>query len=56
MCSITGYKGESLTEEQIKEHFDKTISRGPDMQRIEKVGDVTLGFEVCSHSLVRITR
>ncbi|RHT38419.1 asparagine synthase B [Firmicutes bacterium AM31-12AC] len=45
MCSITGYKGESLTEEQIKEHFDKTISRGPDMQRIEKVGDVTLGFE-----------
>ena len=45
MCSIMGYKGDTLTEEQFKEHFDKTISRGPDMQRIEKTGDVTLGFE-----------
>ncbi len=40
-----GYKGSTLTDEQFKEHFDKTISRGPDMQRIEKTGDVTLGFE-----------
>jgi len=45
MCSIMGYKGKCITTEEFKEHFDKTISRGPDMQRIENYGDVILGFE-----------
>ena len=45
MCSIMGYKGTSVPGEKIKECFDKTISRGPDMQRIQTFGDVTLGFE-----------
>ena len=45
MCSIMGYKGGSVAYEKFKQHFDKTVSRGPDMQRIRKYGDVTLGFE-----------
>lgn len=40
-----GYKGEAISEKEFKEHFDETISRGPDMQRIRHYGDVTLGFE-----------
>ncbi|MCR5322199.1 MAG: asparagine synthase B [Lachnospiraceae bacterium] len=46
MCSIMGYKGSRITAEEFKECFDRTISRGPDMQRISHYdGDVTLGFE-----------
>ena len=46
MCSIMGYQGTTLLQTQLKEAFDETISRGPDMQRIECFGeDVTLGFE-----------
>ncbi len=46
MCTIMGYKGPKMSLEAFKESFDKTISRGPDMQRIECFGDqVILGFE-----------
>ena len=46
MCSIMGYKGRRIGQDEFKAHFDETISRGPDMQRIEKYGeDVILGFE-----------
>ena len=45
MCSIMGYMGKDLSEEEFKVYFDKTISRGPDMQRIEKKEGVILGFE-----------
>lgn len=45
MCSIMGYQGKSIPLEEFKEHFDKTISRGPDMQRICHYKDATLGFE-----------
>ena len=45
MCSIMGYKGKSVSKEEFKEHFDKTTSRGPDMQRINRYNDVLLGFE-----------
>lgn len=45
MCSIMGYMGNGLSKESFKEHFDKTISRGPDMQRIVTMSDVILGFE-----------
>ena len=40
-----GYKGYSIADEAFKEHFDRTISRGPDMQRIKRYGDAVLGFE-----------
>ena len=45
MCSIMGYMGKDLSEDEFKVYFDKTISRGPDMQRIEKKEGVILGFE-----------
>ncbi|MDD6037564.1 MAG: asparagine synthase B [bacterium] len=45
MCSIMGYMGSSLSEEEFKQYFDKTISRGPDMQRILSKPGVILGFE-----------
>ena len=45
MCSIMGYLGTDLTEEEFKAHFDKTISRGPDMTRIIDVPGAILGFE-----------
>lgn len=46
MCSIMGFKGKTVTIDAFKDHFDKTISRGPDMQRISGFGDdVILGFE-----------
>lgn len=45
MCSIMGYKGKAISLDEFKTHFDATISRGPDMQRIEEYGDVILGFE-----------
>ena len=45
MCSIMGYMGSSLTEDKFKEFFDKTISRGPDMQHIISKPGLILGFE-----------
>ncbi|MDO4474911.1 MAG: asparagine synthase B [Eubacteriales bacterium] len=45
MCSIMGYMGSTLTVEEFKEHFDKTITRGPDMQRIIERPGMIMGFE-----------
>lgn len=45
MCSIIGYQGTSISEEKLKEYFDRTISRGPDMQRFESFDGGILGFE-----------
>lgn len=45
MCSIMGYLGTTITEEEFKKHFDETISRGPDMQRIVSFDGGILGFE-----------
>ena len=45
MCSIMGYLGKSLTKDEFREHFDRTISRGPDMQRIIDIPGGIMGFE-----------
>ena len=45
MCSIMGYQGKTLDEKTFKEHFDATISRGPDDQRISTFDGGILGFE-----------
>lgn len=45
MCSIMGYLGTKISEEKFKEHFDRTISRGPDMQKIVHFEGGILGFE-----------
>jgi asparagine synthase (glutamine-hydrolysing) len=44
MCSIMGFSSTALTAEEIKEYFDRTIARGPDMSRIERVGEGVLCF------------
>ncbi|MCR5687422.1 MAG: asparagine synthase B [Lachnospiraceae bacterium] len=45
MCSIMGYLGRSLTAEDLKPFFDRTVSRGPDMQRFASPEGAVLGFE-----------
>ena len=45
MCSIFGYLGEGLSIGDIKPFFDRTVSRGPDSQRIVKLDGAVLGFE-----------
>ena len=45
MCSIIGFLGTSISKEKLKEFFDRTISRGPDMQRFSEVDGGILGFE-----------
>ncbi|MEE1013692.1 MAG: asparagine synthase B [Clostridia bacterium] len=44
MCSIMGYCGSTIAEEEFQKYFDKTISRGPDMSRIINTGNGLLGF------------
>ncbi|MCQ2466301.1 MAG: asparagine synthase B [Clostridia bacterium] len=44
MCSIMFYLSSSITEEQFKEGFDATISRGPDDSRIIKLDGGIMGF------------
>ncbi len=44
MCSIMGLSELKQAPEDIKEFFDRTVSRGPDMSRMEKAGDGLLAF------------
>ena len=43
MCSIMGYIG-TMPQEKFEQGFKQTISRGPDMSKIIKIDDCTLGF------------
>lgn len=44
MCSIMGYCGSGMTKEELREYFDRTVSRGPDDSRIVDTGNGFLGF------------
>ena len=44
MCSIIGYIGSELSKEEISTYFGRTISRGPDMTRVQDIGNGFLGF------------
>ena len=44
MCSIIGYLGTSISAQDLRAGFDKTISRGPDDTRMLHIGAATLGF------------
>ena len=44
MCSIMGFTKLTLTDEELHEYFDRTVSRGPDMSRVEKAGEGGLCF------------
>ena len=45
MCSIMGIAKKNITKEDFSNNFAKTISRGPDMERVEEFGDAILGFQ-----------
>lgn len=47
MCSIMGFNGGSVDFKKAMNSFAKTISRGPDMSRTEKVGE----YYLCFHRL-----
>ena len=44
MCSIMGYIGKKLSDEDFKSGFEKTVSRGPDMSKTVEVSGGLLGF------------
>ena len=44
MCSIMGFTKLTLGEERLREYFDRTRSRGPDMSRVESAGEGCLCF------------
>ena len=44
MCSIMGYDGYEIDDLEFQKGFNKTISRGPDMSRIEKNNNCKLAF------------
>ena len=44
MCSIFGVTSKAVPVEKLKEGFDRTISRGPDMSRFEEIPCGYLGF------------
>ena len=44
MCSIIGFTSDKISPEEFRPFFDRTVSRGPDMTRVEKAGKGWLGF------------
>ena len=45
MCAIIGFTSKTLTPDAARPYFDRTLSRGPDATRLEKVGSAScLGF------------
>ena len=44
MCSIFGVEGKTIPVEKLREGFDRTISRGPDMSRFIEIPCGYLGF------------
>lgn len=45
MCSILGYSGVSISEEDLQKGFAATASRGPDMEMMIKLPHGVLGFQ-----------
>ena len=45
MCSIMALSKKHVSMEKFQANFAKTNSRGPDMMRIEAIGDCVLGFQ-----------
>ena len=44
MCSIMGFTTDYYSPEEFRPFFDRTISRGPDMSRVERAGSGWLCF------------
>ena len=45
MCSIMALSKKHVSMEKFQANFAKTNSRGPDMMRVETIGDCVLGFQ-----------
>ena len=45
MCTIIGATGCKLPQEELAQHFAKTLTRGPDMTKIIQAGSCWLGFQ-----------
>ncbi len=45
MCSIMALEKQTISDDEFKRHFYMTHSRGPDMERIEKIGETVLAFQ-----------
>ncbi|MDD4367420.1 MAG: asparagine synthase B [Oscillospiraceae bacterium] len=44
MCSILGLQNDYLTQAEVEIFFDRSLSRGPDMSRLEQLPDGWIGF------------
>ena len=44
MCSVMGFTKLNIGEDELRGYFDRTVSRGPDMSRVEKAGRGCLCF------------
>lgn len=44
MCAIFGFTTSALSREKAEACFARTVSRGPDMSRMESAGSCTIGF------------
>ena len=44
MCSIIGYVGSGMSYEEVSSYFARTVSRGPDMTRVQNIEGGFLGF------------
>ncbi len=45
MCAIIGFTSKTLTADEVRPYFDRTVSRGPDATRLEGAGSAScLGF------------
>ncbi len=45
MCCIAGGTGRGITEERLRTAMSRTVSRGPDMERLEQIPGGYLGFQ-----------
>ncbi|MBQ6622274.1 MAG: asparagine synthase B [Mogibacterium sp.] len=45
MCTIIGVQGRMLPREEVRSHFEATVSRGPDATRFAECGRCYLGFQ-----------
>ena len=45
MCTIFGYFKDDIKQETISKALQKTVTRGPDDQRVSKLNNGWLGFQ-----------
>ena len=46
MCCVIGYTGHDMSADKFKEYLMRTVSRGPDDQRVVEGPFGLMGFEI----------